>query len=297
MPKKRVFEDDRVFYSKPASGARTSRLGDDTLSRIPQPKPREPEAPSARKSEPSGSGTEPSGSGPEPSDSKSTPSYSKGAPSARSEPGGSAPEPSDSGPEPNDSKSTPSSGKSVPGPPPSTLLQRAAGGKPLKDRVGLDRAYDQGDAYVRGDTMYVAGSHYAIDWADDLTRVPFWGDVRKSYRYKQVDKVLDANPQVHNLVGHSLGGSVVHELQRNRPGLRTVTYGTPSVSWRDRGGERYRNGYDPVSMFDRGAVQLSHPNPTSFKGLMHDYHNNENVSSKDGSRGTENPDGTVSITE
>ena len=145
--------------------------------------------------------------------------------------------------------------------------------------------------------MYVAGSHYAIDWVDDLTRVPFWGDVRKSYRYKEAAKMLTANPQIHNIVGHSLGGSVAHELQANHPGLRTVTYGSPAISWRDRGGERYRNGYDPFSALDRGAVQESHPNPTSFKAMTHDFHNNTNVTSTDGSLGHENPDGTVNITE
>ena len=42
MKKKRVFEDDRVFFSKSASGARTSRLGDDALGRLSQPKGPEP---------------------------------------------------------------------------------------------------------------------------------------------------------------------------------------------------------------------------------------------------------------
>jgi hypothetical protein len=245
--RKKIFEDDRVFFSKSASGARTSTLGDATLGQLPQPKP-EPK--------------------PEPSRA------ADGAPEPKPEP------------------------SRADAPKPSTLLHRAAGdGAPIKDKEGLDEAYMQGDAAVRGDTMYVAGSHYAIDWADDFTRVPFWGDVRKSYRYKQVDKVLDANPQVHTIVAHSLGGAVAHELQRNRPGLRTVTYGSPSVSWRDRGGERYRNGYDPVSILDRGAVQLVHPNPGDYKAFTHDYHNNENVSAKDSSYGKENPDGTVSITE
>jgi hypothetical protein len=230
--RKKIFEDDRVFFSKSASGARTSTLGDATLGQIPQPKP-------------------------------------------------------EAKPEPSRADA----------PKPSTLLYRAAGdGAPIKDKEGLDEAYMQGDAAVRGDTMYIAGSHYAIDWADDFTRVPFWGDVKKSYRYKQVDKVLDANPQVHTIVAHSLGGSVAHELQRNRPGLRTVTYGSPSVSW-DRGGERYRNYGDPVSVLDRGAVQLTHPNPGNYKAYTHDYHNNENVSAKESSYGKENPDGTVSITE
>jgi hypothetical protein len=160
-----------------------------------------------------------------------------------------------------------------------SLLQRATQAEPLEDREGLERAYQQGDFYHRGNTGYIAGSHYAVDWVDDLTKVPFWGDLRNSYRYKQVDKVLKENPQIHNLVGHSLGGSVAHELQRNHPGLRTVTYGSPAVSWR-AGGERYRNGWDPVSMFDRGAVQQTHPNPLSHGGLTHDYHNFTNVSSR-----------------
>jgi hypothetical protein len=187
--------------------------------------------------------------------------------------------------------------RQIPQPKQSTLLQRAQGdGKPVKDKEGLDEAYLQGDTAVRGNAMYIAGSHYAIDWLDDLTRVPFWGDVRKSYRYKQADRVLHENSQIDTLIGHSLGGSVAHELQRNHPGLRTVTYGSPAVSW-DKGGERYRNAYDPVSVFDRGAVQLNHPNPTSFKAFTHDYHNNENVSAKSGDYGKANPDGTVSITE
>ena len=96
-----------------------------------------------------------------------------------------------------------------------SLLQRATKAAPLEDREGIQRAYNQGDSYIRGDTLYVAGSHTATDWYDDVTKVPFWGDLRNAYRYKQADKMLKANPQVHNVVGHSLGGSVVHELQKN----------------------------------------------------------------------------------
>ncbi len=145
--------------------------------------------------------------------------------------------------------------------------------------------------------MYVAGSHTMRDWYDDVTKTPMRGDVKNSERYQQADKMLTANPQVHTSVGHSLGGSVAHELQQNHPGLRTVAYGAPSISWRS-GGERYRNAWDPVSMFDRGAVQQSHPNPMAYPpSFTHDYHNNANTSSEDGSLGQENPDGTVSITE
>ena len=145
--------------------------------------------------------------------------------------------------------------------------------------------------------MYVAGSHTARDWYDDVTKIPFWGDVRKSERYQQADKMLTANPQIHTIVGHSLGGSVAHELAVAHPGLRTVTYGAPSLSWRS-GGERYRKAWDPVSAFDRGAVQGSHPNPIAYPpSFTHDYHNTTNTSSKDGGLGQENPDCSVSITE
>jgi hypothetical protein len=178
-----------------------------------------------------------------------------------------------------------------------SLLQRATKAAPLEDREGLQRAYNQGDSYVRGDTMYVAGSHTATDWYDDLTKVPFWGDLRNSYRYKQANKMLKANPQVKNVVGHSLGGSVSHEIQKNHQGLRTVTYGSPSISMPGSGGERYRNRYDPFSFFDRGATQQVHPNPFQRVALTHDYHNFENVTSTDGSLGHQNADKTVSITE
>jgi hypothetical protein len=145
--------------------------------------------------------------------------------------------------------------------------------------------------------MYVAGSHTVRNWYHDVTTIPVWGDVRNSERYQQADKMLKANPQVHTVVGHYLVGSVAHELQKNNPGLRSVTYGSPSIS-QGSGGERYRNSLDPVSMCDRGAVQQEHPNPVAYPpSCTHDYHNSTNTSSKDGSLGQENPDGSVSITE
>ncbi len=140
------------------------------------------------------------------------------------------------------------------------LLQRAGVARPLEDREGLDRAYQQGDTYTRGSTMYVAGSHTARDWYDDITKIPFWGDVKESERYQQADKMLKANPQIRTIVGHSLGGAVAHELQREHPGLKSVTYGSPSISWGKEGGEgRFRNEYDPVSMLDLSLRHISEP--------------------------------------
>ncbi len=176
-----------------------------------------------------------------------------------------------------------------------SLAQRAGGTRLLEDRVGLDRAYQQGDSYTRNSTLYIAGSHTARDWYDDVTKIPFWGDVKKSHRYQQADKMLAANKQVTTVTGHSLGGAVAHELQRTHPELRTVTYGAPSMSW-GTGGERYRNAWDPVSMFDRGATRLEQPHPLSHGALTHDYHNSEKVSGEDSEKAA-NPDGSVSITE
>jgi hypothetical protein len=161
--------------------------------------------------------------------------------------------------------------------------------------VGLDRAYEQGDSYTRNDTMFVAGSHTVRDFYDDVRNIPAWGDVKNSERYQQAAKMLKASPQISTIVGHSLGGAVAHELQKDHK-LKTVTYGSPSVSWGTVGGEgRYRNAWDPVSAFDRGAVQLRHNNPLSYGSLTHDYHNSSNTSGS--GLGQANPDGSVSITE
>ncbi len=107
-----------------------------------------------------------------------------------------------------------------------SLLQRATQAEPLEDREGLERCYQQGDSYVRHSSMFVAGSHTARDWYDDVTKIPFWGDVKKSERYQQADKMLTANPQVRTIVGHSLGGgglSLLHTSGPSRP-LR-ISYG------------------------------------------------------------------------
>ena len=39
----------------------------------------------------------------------------------------------------------------------------------ISDSEGLRRAYEQGDYYVHGKTMFIAESHTARDWFDDIT--------------------------------------------------------------------------------------------------------------------------------
>ena len=41
------------------------------------------------------------------------------------------------------------------------------------------------------------------------------GDLTKSQRYIEAEKVLKANPNIKRAVGYSLGGSVALELQKN----------------------------------------------------------------------------------
>jgi hypothetical protein len=127
----------------------------------------------------------------------------------------------------------------------------------LTDKEGLDKAYAREDKlYVNGNTMYVAGTSYAQDVWDDL-KIPFF-KTAWAQRYIDADALLNKNPQVSNLVGHSLGGSSVLELQKNHGErkFKTDTYGTPAASYKmpdNKDNHRYRNYGDPISAFDRGA--------------------------------------------
>ncbi len=124
----------------------------------------------------------------------------------------------------------------------------------LADRVGLDRAYaDPRKVYMEGDSMYVAGTSSLGDVADDLA-LPF-GLTKGTQRYIDSERVLKANPKIRRVVGHSLGGAVGLEMQKERPELKTRTYGAPVVSMTP--GYRYRSAGDPVSILDWGATRTA----------------------------------------
>ena len=53
------------------------------------------------------------------------------------------------------------------------------------------------------------------------------GDLRNSTRYQEAEKALTANPNIKNVVGHNLGGSVALELQKNHPSLNSRAFGAP----------------------------------------------------------------------
>ena len=82
------------------------------------------------------------------------------------------------------------------------------------------------------------------------------------------------NPQVKTIIGHSLGESVALELDKNYNHITSSrTYRAPV--WDPMGKEsnhvdRYRNWFDPVSMFDRSAVKSVKWNPFESSSLTHD---------------------------
>ena len=111
------------------------------------------------------------------------------------------------------------------------------------------------------------------------------------------------NPQVTGLRGHSLGGPVAIELQKNyrNHNKSTRTYGAPvfDISGSESNKvSRFRNWTDPVSMFDRSAVKSVKMNPLQGGiSLTHDYKNiaGNFTSSTQMPRSSDNPDGSTSL--
>ena len=148
----------------------------------------------------------------------------------------------------------------------------------ITDSEGLKRAYEQGDYYTHGRTMFVAGSHTARDWFDDFSKVPAWGDLKGSHRYQKALEEFKNNRDIDTVVGHSLGGSVSLELQKNYPSRikKSRTYGAPVMDLlrsEAANNDRYRNWFDPASVSDRGATKSVKWNLWDSGSLTHDYSN------------------------
>ena len=127
------------------------------------------------------------------------------------------------------------------------------------NEIGLQKAYNsEKKLHVDGDTLFIAGTSNKQDVWDDISKIPFWGDVRKSQRYKDADDLLKINPQIKKLVGHSLAGSVSLELQKQKSdkAFDVTTYGAPVVQMSSKKHKRFRHPSDPISSMDRGAVVL-----------------------------------------
>ena len=148
----------------------------------------------------------------------------------------------------------------------------------ITDSEGLRKAYDHGDYYTHGKTMYIAGSHTQRDWFDDFTKIPAWGDLRNSERYQKVLEAFQNRGEIDTMVGHSLGGSASSEFQKNYPDRikNARAYGAPMFDFVGSGSaktERYRNWFDPVSVLDKRAKQNIKWDAFGSASLTYDYSN------------------------
>ena len=132
---------------------------------------------------------------------------------------------------------------------------------------GLNKAYNNHNKiHVDNDTLYIAGTSNLRDVYDDITKIPIWGSIKDSQRYKEAKNVLDLNPNIINLVSHSLGSSVALELEKDNNKYKTTAYASPVLQIGTKIGNRYRFPFDPVSYLDRGAITVDkfNINPHSY---------------------------------
>ena len=180
----------------------------------------------------------------------------------------------------------------------------------ITDAEGLRRAYSRPDRlYKHGDRLYVAGT----TWTDDKMNVtkPPWYTValkglfpqafpdnvslndaiddlkipefktRDIQRYKDANNLLQRNSDVKQLIGHSMGGSVVLQLNKDYNNkFETRTYSAPVFDVlpnknNDPENERFKTLGDPVAMFDNNAKATFKPtlNPLD----SHSYNNYGNI--------------------
>ena len=112
--------------------------------------------------------------------------------------------------------------------------------------------------YNYGNTIYVAGTKSLNDAFDDLKN-PFHAS-KFTQRYRDAEKYV-ANPtnNISHVVGHSLGGAVALELQKNYKHIQgTRTYGAPVWGYKEETtDDRFRNYGDPISYVDKKTrIQL-----------------------------------------
>ena len=145
--------------------------------------------------------------------------------------------------------------------------------KKMDDKAGLDEAYNTDEGtYTKGTTLFIAGTKSFGDVLDDIA-IPL-GMTNTTARHRDASMVLNANPRIRRVVGHSLGGAVALQLQKENPELQAVTYGAPVFSL-SGSADRYRELGDPVAALDFGS-SWSLPagwNPHAYSRLA----NNKNL--------------------
>ena len=68
--------------------------------------------------------------------------------------------------------------------------------------------------YTFGNRMFIAGTRDWNDVKDDILHIPAWGNSRNIQRYQDARDELMKHPEVNQITGHSLGGSVALELRK-----------------------------------------------------------------------------------
>ena len=136
---------------------------------------------------------------------------------------------------------------------------------------GLNKAYNNHNKiHVEGDTMYIGGTSNLKDVYDDVVSIPIWGSIKNSTRYKQAKTALDNDNNITKLVGHSLGGSIALEFEKDNAKYASTTYGAPVLQGNPLlKGNRFRFKNDLVSMFDMGAITVN----DGFRLNPHSYSN------------------------
>jgi len=162
----------------------------------------------------------------------------------------------------------------------------------ISNQEGLKRAYSQPNSlYTHGNVLHIAGTQMGRPFKTYRDRQP-WGDAVQdvwddlkipfkmtahSQRYKDALEVLKNNPGITHLNGHSLGGAVALQLQKDLPERKftTSTYGAPTISLTPapENSQRYRNPGDPVSILDRGTIKTPETKPSLNPLTAHGYGN------------------------
>ena len=166
------------------------------------------------------------------------------------------------------------------------ILSRHIENKTISDAEGLRRAYNEPNRiYVSNDRMYVAGT----TWTDGYTGLPSlqdaWDDLkipffqtRNIQRYKEADEVLKNNPNIKELIGHSMGSSVILQLNNdNNEKFTTRTYSAPVFDLfhheepTEINNMRFRTFGDPVAILDNNALTVFKKTTNPFE--LHSYNN------------------------
>ena len=142
------------------------------------------------------------------------------------------------------------------------------------NKLGLGKAYaSDSSTHIDGDTLFIAGTKSYQDVFSDWIKIPL-GLTKYTKRYKEAEDVLKENPQVKNLIGHSLSSAVSDELRKAHPDRNLeikAMYGSPFVQLSGQKHEnRWRHRFDPISILDRGSktVDLGLVDPLTAHGYM-----------------------------